>query len=414
MSFLRNTVKFVLQVVLPLVILAVAVLGAQALIATRPEVAKEPRETPATLVSVYTVGDESAQVTVEGFGTVRPARVVDLSPQVSGMVVEQNPRLVAGGYLEAGEMLLRIDPRDYELAVREQEGALETALFNLEVEQGRAVVAEREWALLDNSVPTTELGKRLALREPHIEEREAAVEASRSRLEQAMLNLERTTLQTPFNAMVVSETIDVGQYISPSTRVANLVGTDTFHVYATVPYDQLDWVRLPDSEGNRGARARVILEKRMAKSITREGRVVGLMPDVDPNGRLARLLIEVRDPLGRNEAAGSAPLLLGAYVRVEINGPDLEHVSTVPREAMRENGRVWIATEEDTLEFREVEVMLRRDAVVLLRSGVTPGERVITSAITTPLPGMRLRYAESQAASPGNAEASAMGEEAGG
>lgn len=414
MSFFRNTVKFVLQVVLPLVILAVAVLGAQALIATRPEVAKAPREVPATLVDVYTVGDERAQVTVEGFGTVRPAREVDLSPQVSGMVVEQNPRLVAGGYLEAGEMLLRIDPRDYELAVRGEEGALETARFNLEVERGRAVVAEREWGLLEDSVPTTELGKRLALREPHIEEREAALEAARSRLEQARINLERTVLRTPFNAMVVSETIDVGQYLSPSTRVANLVGTDTFHVYATVPYDQLSWVRLPDGDGDGGARARVVLEKRMAEAIRREGRVVGLLPDVDPNGRLARLLIEVRDPLGRGEAAGSPPLLLGSYVRVEIEGPDLEHVCTVPREAMRENSRVWIAAEDDTLEFRDVEVLLRRDAEVLLHSGVMPGERVITSPITTPLPGMRLRYAESQAGSPGNAEATAMGGEAGG
>jgi multidrug efflux pump subunit AcrA (membrane-fusion protein) len=128
-------------------------------------------------------------------------------------------------------------------------------------------------------------------------------------------------------------------------------------------------------------------------SIGRSGRLARLVGDLDPVGRMARVLVEIDDPLGLNAKKNPAtiPLMLGAYVRVEIEAGNAEEVFLLPRTALREGDQVWVAAEEDRLAVKPVEVLWRSKDTVLIRKGLSEGDRVVTNSIPLPIPNMKLR-----------------------
>jgi RND family efflux transporter MFP subunit len=384
--------KRLFQVLLPVLILGGGVIGARALIAARPEVKKTTQQASATVVEVITVQSEDTQAVISAFGTVRAHQELSVQPQVSGSVVEQHAKLIKGGLLHAGEVLLRIDPRDYAYVVETQQGALAKAEFELELERGNQVIARREWNLLESSIETSEMGKQLALRKPHLREKQAAVAAAKSRLAKAELDLQRTTLSAPCNALVLDESVEVGQLVMSQTPVARLVCTDAFRVEVSIPMHELAWVAIPGSTQAQGSQVRVIRDLGSDKTAQRQGVVSGLLGDVSENGRMARLLVLVEDPLSRNTAQNQQlPLLLGEYVRVEIDGPRLTDVFVVPRNTLREGGRVWVKNGNNQLEIRQVEVALSRHDSLLIQSGLRDGDQVITSPLPVALSGMLLQ-----------------------
>jgi RND family efflux transporter MFP subunit len=385
--------KEILRRLLPLVIIAVGVLGAWWLVANRPRAQREQVEPIPPLVQVLEAKRSSEPVTVVAMGTVVPAKRVVLQPEVSGRIVTQSPQLQPGGLFKAGDVILRIDPRDYETAVKQQEAAVERAHLEVEIEKGRQVIAEREWKLLEEDISLDGASQNLALRRPQQKNARVALEAAESMLEQAKLQLERTTVYAPFNAVVKEEFVDEGQLVNPQTQLATLIGTDRFWVQVSVPVDRLQWMAFSDAGKDEGFNVRVVQEVSADTRIELPGRLVRLLGDLDPVGRMARVLVEIEDPLGLKDKKNPerVPLMLGAYVRVEMEGRRAEEVFRVPRTAIREGDQVWIANEKDRLEVRPVEVFWRSKDTVLIRHGLREGDRVVTDTIPLPIPNMKLR-----------------------
>jgi RND family efflux transporter MFP subunit len=385
--------KEILRRLLPLVIIAVGVLGAWWLVANRPRAQREQVEPIPPLVQVLEAKRSSEPVTVVAMGTVVPAKRVVLQPEVSGRIVTQSPQLQPGGLFKAGDVILRIDPRDYETAVKQQEAAVERAHLEVEIEKGRQVIAEREWKLLEEDISLDGASQNLALRRPQQKNARVALEAAESMLEQAKLQLERTTVYAPFNAVVKEEFVDEGQLVNPQTQLATLIGTDRFWVQVSVPVDRLQWMAFSDAGKDEGFNVRVVQEVSADTRIELPGRLVRLLGDLDPVGRMARVLVEIEDPLGLKDKKNPerVPLMLGAYVRVEMEGRRAEEVFRVPRTAIREGDQLWIANEKDRLEVRPVEVFWRSKDTVLIRHGLREGDRVVTDTIPLPIPNMKLR-----------------------
>ena len=396
---------------LPLLILIAGMLGARALIASRPPVPRVNQEAAPTLVEVITVHAQDEQAVLQAYGTVRAHRELTLFPRVEGYVIAQHDDLIDGGLVRAGEVLLKVDPQDYRLAVDTERGNLARAEFELQVEQGNQVVAHQEWDLLEPSIETSEMGRLLALRQPHLKEKRAAVDAAKSRLAQAELNLSRTLVSAPCNALVLKETVEIGQLVNARSAVATLVCTDTFRVEVSVPLNQLGWVEFPDAAQSqppdglsevevRGSTARIMRDLGNGGSVQWTGWVERLLGDVTENGRMARVLVLVPDPLGLKPSNGPrSSLLLGEYVRVEILGPTLPQAIVLPRSSLREEERVWVYNARQELEIRQVEVALRRRDSVLIQAGLADGDRVVTSSLPAALPGMRLQVVEAEPAS---------------
>jgi RND family efflux transporter MFP subunit len=362
-----------------------------------------------TLVELIEVRPAREPVTVSAMGTVTAAQTVTVLPEVSGRIVYQSSRLVPGGRFSKGQILVRIDPTDYDLALKQQQARVVQAKMELARERGLKSVAEREWTLIRDEVQPTEEGKKLALREIQMENAQVAVDAAQSFLDQAKIMRERTVIKAPFNAVITEEFVDRGQVVSPASRIGILVATDKFWVQVSVPVDRLSWIHIPGVNSKVGSSVEVIQRAGADIEIQRRGRVIKLQTSLDPKNKMARLLVEVDDPLGTPGENGTVmPLLLGSYVNVCIQGPRVRDAVAVPRLALRDQNRVWVMS-ENKLQIRKVEVVWIRKETVFVRGDLQSGETVITSRISAPIEGMLLYTREDQPNQPDEARG---GEEA--
>ena len=384
-----------LKILLPFGLIGAGAYVAVWLIQTRPKAARAPIRIQPTLVEVIPARKTRERIRIYQNGTVVAAQSVVLSPEVNGRVIEQSPELVPGGRFETGDIILKIDPRDYQYAVEQKKSEVENALSNLKEEGGRQIIAKREWNLLGEDLETTEAGRELALRIPHLRKARASLAAAGSALQDAELDLERTTIRAPFNAFVQRESVDIGQIVTQQTQLATLIGTDRLWVQVSTPIEQLQWIRIPGIHGPEGSKAKVIQKGgNSTVLIEREGRVVRLLGDIQINTRTSRVLVAVDDPLGLEAKPGesSLPLLVGAFVDVEIEGIEVDDVFLVPWRAIREGVQVWIMDDNDRLAVRTVDILKSRpDDTVLVRDGLQEGDRIIVSPLSTPIPGMQLR-----------------------
>lgn len=391
---MKPTFKNILRLVISLLLIAAGIVGARFLIATKPRVNRRPPAKMAPLVQTVAMQAEDYTFSMPAMGTVIPARKITLKVPVSGEVIYLHPEFTEGGMFAKDEKILQIDPKDYELAVQQKQKALADAEYAFKLEQGQQDVARREWALLYGDQAIGEGESDLALRKPHLEKVKVEIEAAKAELEQAEVNLERTTLRAPFNALVLNSYVDFGSQVSSQEKLADMVGTDAYWVQVSIPVERLKWIRVPNSDKEAGSAVKVFYRGDNLKT----GRVVRLLPDLSKEGRMARLLIEVDDPLGLHEKEQKqSMLLLGEYVRVAIAGEDLRNIFRIPRTALHNDREVWVVDGEGKLAIRPVKTIWRDEETVVVRDGFSSGDLLVVSDIAAPVEGMSLRVAQ-----PGN------------
>lgn len=377
--------KNIVRLLLGVAVLFGAIVCAGLMVVLSPSAERQDVEAVATPVEVVQVEAMARPAIVMANGTVQAAERVSLVPEVQGRITWVADELAPGGRFEKGDVLAKIDDRDYAIAVRQEEARVGQAELELELELGRQKVAKREWELLRSESSGDEAP--LALRRTQLKTVEGQLDSARSGLERAKLALERTRLRAPFDAVVIDESLDVGQVVGGSP-VATLVGTSRFWVKVAVPVEQLGWL---DMNGSK--EARVAQELADGSTILRQGRIERLGGELDPQTRTATVIVAIDDPLQEGEAG--LPLLPGAYVDVSLFGRVVDDVFDVPRSAIVSGNAVLVATEENTLGRREVTVAWGDDEVATVRGDLKTGDRVITTSIATPIEGMPVRVLQS-------------------
>jgi len=378
------------KIVLPAAILCAGALVALSLEKSAPEAHRRPPASVTALVETMTVEHTTEQIRVPAMGTVIPAREVVVEARVTGHVVGINPAFVAGGYLKKGEEILKIDDRDYRLILAQKKSALTSALSALKLEMGRQDVAKGEWEILTGGKKTGGIDTELALRKPQLADAEAAVASAEAALRQAELDCARTAVTAPFNCLIREKYADIGSHLSSQDQIAEIVGIDEYRIQASVPVDRLRWITFPQDTDDSGSKTLIIVGSDASALSEKTGRVVTLLGDLDEKGRMARILVSVPDPLNMNTHGDTRPLLIGEYVHLKIEGPTLDDVVRLPRRALRDGENVWIFTDDSTLAVTPVEIVWRDDDSVLVRDGLTDGDRVIVSNLSSPVPGMKL------------------------
>lgn len=410
-----NKFQQLLRAVLPLMVLIAAGAVAKHLIDSRPAPKQKAVEDRGMLVEATRVRAASHPVVVNAKGTVVAAYSVELSAEVTGRVIWKNPELTTGGLVKKGEPLVKIDPRDYRIALEQQQAAVARAEAEMELELGRGTVAEQEWNLF--GAESGQANPDLALRKPQRRSAELGLETAKSSRQSAKLRLDRTVLRAPFNAVVRQNLTEPGRLVSPGAVLASLVQTDIFMVVVSLPVEDLSWLKIPGvnvpnmtqkeidaamaAEDRQAAFAELTTLARVRQTtgrgdIERSGVVTRILGDLDPVGRMARMLVAIRDPMGREastpkDGVNGLPLLLGAYVSVDLLGQTIDDAIEIPRLALRDGDRVYLVGAGKKLEVREVNVVRRRDDTVLIRGGLAPGDQLITSTMPSVVPGMRLR-----------------------
>lgn len=418
-----NTRQTILYVIGVIALLIVGGGVASVLMATKKDPPQVTREVVGPLVEVVRAERIDLEIDVKGHGTVRPTVKADVVPQVGGKVVELHANLVTGGFIPAGETIIKIDEADFEIARRQAETAATAAAAKRA--QAEAQVAEatarvddaqsdvdRMVALLDRgagnerelrkartALAIATASKRLA--QSAIAAADSQIATARVQADQAALNIERTTVTLPFDAMVTAESVDVGQFVTTGQPIASVYGTESVEIPVPLEDEQLKWfTQVPlahEIAARKIPREALPIADVHARFAGRDcqwvGRVVRTEGTVDPRTRMMHVVVEVEDPLPvlRGESVtAKPPLIPGSFVNVTVRGKKLEGVFELPRHALHPGDVVWVA-DDDKLRTRGVNVIRRTVGSVVIDKGLNDGELVIVTPLDTVTEGMKVR-----------------------
>lgn len=361
----------------------------------QPRAARKPLEQTVPLVDAITPKSKDHQTTVFAFGNVMSSQSVNLNAQVEGTVISVNQRFIEGGLVKRNEEIVRLDPKDYELKLRRAKNELVRARFNLKLELGQQAIAKREFEMLGKDLED-ELAAELIQRKPHLEASESALNAAEAAYEQAELELARTRTLAPFDAVITERNANIGSRVSNSatgTPLVKLASTDNFWIDVSLPIEKLRWIDIPGINSNKGATVKITMDNAWGPGVYREGIVKQLKAGVDPEGRMAKLIVEVDDPLSLKPNHKNAPtLMLDTLVRVEISGKPLKNVYELPETALHDGRYLWLINDTQTLDITDIRpIWAEQGRFFLDTDQLPPNTRVVASALPAPVKGMRIR-----------------------
>ncbi len=383
----------ILMVLLPLVVLGAGAFATMKMIESRQEPETNPLDIPPLLVQVIDIEPESVALKVRAEGTVAPRVESQLVPEVAGRVVEVSPSLAVGGFFEEDEILLKIETRQYDLAIIRANSAIAQANLRLATERQEAAVARKEWDALGQGEPSS-----LVVREPQIAEALAALASAEAALDQAKFDLERTVVRAPYAGRIRSKQVDVGQYVQRGAPVATLYSIDVAEVKLPIPDAELEFVNLPLAYRDAAESANGPGVTLTAEFAGREhkwyGKIVRTEGEIDPATRMVNAIAQVDDPYAKGRDTRRPPLAVGMFVEAEINGRRVGNIVRLPRTALRGESQVLVVDTAERLYYRDVDIFrLDRDEV-LIRGGLKPGDRVCISNVETAVSGMKVRVGE--------------------
>lgn len=361
---------------------------ARQLVRSKPTADRKIPGTMKPLVQVTTLQTENVSGKIEAMGTVLAAEELALMPWISGRVEYISPALTPGGRLKKGAVILKLNPEEFKLALERSRNSLEKTRMDLRLEEGNQAVAKREYELIReySKTPAKASPMDLALRKPQLAKAKAALAAAETEVKRAELDLNRTVLKAPFDAVVLQKEVAVGSQVSPRTTVARLAGSEIFHIRVSVPRRDLDQIRWPKKD-EPPPEVEITTVTATGQSIHYRGRLLRLLSDVDPKGLMPRLLVEVKNPL---EQQPDHPLLLGSVVTVKLPGKTLMNCCKIPRSAVRADNTVLLVGDDNRLEIRQVTSSRQDDEFIYVTKGVQTGDQIILSPVAAPVAGMKL------------------------
>ena len=354
--------------------------------APRPEEKEDLVE--ALPVLTTTAKAEEVKLKVRSQGEVMARSEVNLASEVSGRISYVSPAFLTGGSFSRGDVLVRIDPKEYELRVVQARANVAQARTTLKREQSEADIAK---------LNAQELGidqvSDLALREPQVAEAEARLASTIAALSEAELALERTKIRAPFTGRVKAKSVDVGAYITPGGMLGSIYSSDVVEVPLALTDADLAALDLGigfEANASKPGPEVVLSAVVAGRSYDWKGRITRTDSRFDPDTRVLFAYAEVKDPYGAGASDGT-PLANGLYVSAEIDGRPIENAVTIPRTALRGKDKVYVVSDVDTLEIRQVGVASSDRTEAVITEGLQAGETVVTSPVKSPATGMKVQ-----------------------
>ena len=384
--------KDFLKFMLPLILIAVSLLAVIGLVTFQnsQRAERKPETNKAVLVDTIEAEVISLNFTVNSQGTVKPRTETTLVSEVSGKIVSVAPEFVAGGFFRKGEVLLQIDPSDYEAGLKRAEAALASRKAKLADETARSEQALKDWQNMGKQGQPSDLG----LRKPQMADAKANVSAAEADVQKARRDLERTRITVPYDGLVRQKAVDIGQYVSPGTRLGVTFAIDTAEVRLPLTHNDLNYLALPsETEAKNKDKPFppvTLSEERAGEKSQWQARIIRTEGVVDEISRVIYAVAQVTDPYGVLGQSHQQELKIGTFVNAEIQGLPADNVVVLPRFVLRPDNTVLVANSDDELEILQVEVLRAEPKKVYLSKGIEGGTRVVTTVLDAPVPGTRL------------------------
>jgi multidrug efflux system membrane fusion protein len=387
-----------LRYLIPLTVLALSGSGAWWLAVTKD--APQERHTDAAPLAVTAAHLRPCDYTIRipSQGLVRARTESAIIPEVSGTIMEISPAFREGGFFEKGEVLVRIDTRDYDAAA---------VIAQSNVAQAERAAAEEEARAAQNLEDWKRLGRAgepgpLVARVPQVAEAKAVLASAKAAHDRALRDRERCELKAPFAGCIAVKTADVGQYVSPGRELAQIFAIDTAEVALPLHSDYLAFLDLPDSyrgeesaiPGQAGPEVKLSAQW-AGRPCEWTGRLVRSSGAVAVKNLQVHAIAQIDDPY-RRRAPGLPPLKVGLWVEARITGKTIPNVFLIPQSALREGREVLIVDAEQRLRRRQVNVLwMESDAphAVVVNDGLKEGELLCTVALSYAVEGAKAKAA---------------------
>lgn len=389
---MRRIFRFLLP---PLIILA-SIGFAATLIANGPKTERQRPVPTKPVVEVLVLQPQNYQVEIPSRGTVTPRTETILTSEVSGRIVQVSDNFHPGGFFEDGDVLLQIDPRDYRIAVTVARSELTLKQLALAQEQARSKQAKSDWDKMNFSGAPDPL----LLRAPQLKHAEADLDAAHARLQQAELDLERTTITAPYAGRIQQKSVDLGQYLTSGKELAQIYASDAVEVRLPLTNEQLRYLKLPEEFRHNGsseqpsqAAVKFTLE-RGDQSFHWSGQLNRTEGTIDIESRQLFVIAKINDPYVRK---GNRPQLkIGQFVSALIWGEMLENVYLIPRGAIHDLNTVHIIDQDNRLVRRDLNILWRDDQQVIAAGPIQPGERISLTRLSFAAEGINVQPAKNR------------------
>ena len=376
--------------VISTVIIAFAFGGAFVMVQTRAAPTQMEREIPVLLVDAIEARREPVIFRVNTQGAVTPRTESILVSEVSGQIVEVASNYVSGGFFRKGELLLKIDPRNYQSALKSAQANVARVQTQVAKENALANFALDDWKTLQDLNASTGPISDLALRKPQLAEAIAELTSAEAALEKAQEDLNRTSIRAPYDGMVQEKRADVGQYVNTGSQLALIFATDYAEIRLPITQRELSLIDLPSAGDSSSPLPVTLTSEAGAARHTWEGLVVRSEGVFDSASRVLYAVAQVEDPYNQNGRIGE-PLRIGTFVTASIQGRFGGALFTIPRHALQRGETLWVIDEQQKIYPRDVEIVSTDEEYAYIDAGLTDGERYTITPVDQPLPGMPVR-----------------------
>ena len=386
MTFVKKIFRYFLP--LGLIVLAIVVVIGMATMARGKRPDRQDTGQTAVLVETIPAVARSLNFIVQSQGTVRPRTQTNLVAQVSGIVESVSKSFVAGGFFRAGEVLLQIDPSDYQTALKRAEAALASRKAKLAEEKSRSEQALKDWRNLGRAGDPPDL----VMRKPQLADAMANVLAAEADIDKARRDLQRTKISVPYDGLLRERRVDIGQYVTPGTQLGISFAVDTAEIRLPLAADDLAFLNLPAATDTEIEDYPAVSLSSEVGGVTKtwEAQLIRTEGVLDESSRVLYAVASVVDPYGFLGQSPQDELRMGTFVRAAIDGRYIDSVVVLPRYVLRNDNTVLVANPEHELEVRQVMVARAEARQVFITDGVNDGELVVTTTLDAPIPGTRL------------------------
>jgi len=374
-----------LSKIYPIIVVSLGVLICFVLIKCSPEVKPEEVKRVIPTIDTMVVKPESRNIIIDSQGTIIPRTESQLYPEIRGEVIYVSPKLDEGSSFKKGDILLRIDSRDYELDIKTAEANLDDAKTALSIARAESNFEKKQWAESNNGIASD-----LRLKIPQLRKAESTVEAAEANLEKLKRNLEKTTIRAPYDGLVRKKNVDRGTVIGPGYLIANIYAIDYVEVKLPVPDEDLAFLNIPldGSQIDESNQPKVTLTGSLGgKDEVWEGNIVRMEAEIDAKSRMAILIGRISDPY-----KSKIPLRVGQFVEAEIRGREFNNLYSVDREFIKNSNEiVTVNMVDSTLAFKSISVLRYINDIALINDGLSNEISICLTNLDVMYNGMKVQ-----------------------
>lgn len=330
-----------------------------ALIKSKEAPPVRPQQEVVINVAVSEVSPATVTPVIETFGTTQSYFSTSISSQVGGEIIEISPKFKVGSAVQKGDWLAKINPADFESALANRRAAYANSQTALAEEETRSLLAREDWLSAGRSLSEA---SDLTLRKPQLAAANAAVASAKAAVEQAELDLERTIIRSPFDAIVEERTASLGNVVSRGATLGSLLARERIQVRLPLTPKQASRIQLPKF-GDDSTTLDATLTTPSVPNAKWAATINRVEPQIDPKNQSIFLVGEIENPFENPNAF----LPVGAFVNAVISAPPTPNIYTFDESTVVNDSFVWVVSPENTLARQPIEIVFSQSGQILAR-----------------------------------------------